>query len=76
LSFITCIHTFQALNLPACHRNCSIAGEDVDTLIELELWWTEEARSIFVYYLTGSLAIAFAATIIITKSLQRNEVTS
>lgn len=46
----------------------------MSTDTELKLWWTEEARSMFVYYLTGSLAIAFAATVMVTKSLQRQEV--
>lgn len=38
------------------------------------LWWSGEAESMFVYYLTGALIIALIATLAITRSLRRSEV--
>jgi hypothetical protein len=43
---------------------------------EMQLWWSGEAESMFVYYLTGALAIALIASFTLTRSLRRKEVPS
>ncbi|XP_060589961.1 uncharacterized protein LOC132745156 [Ruditapes philippinarum] len=40
---------------------------------EMQLWWSGEAESMFVYYLTGALAIALIASFTLTRSLRRKE---
>ncbi|KAH3825759.1 hypothetical protein DPMN_127640, partial [Dreissena polymorpha] len=39
----------------------------------LRLWWSEETRTVFVYYLTGAMVFSFVITVFITRSLRRKE---
>ena len=41
---------------------------------EVSLAFSSESNSIFIYYLTGTLALVFLITLLITRSLQRKQV--